>query len=56
MTSNGIALHRKLPQLVANGLTHLNLRHVNRMPISTFAYLTSRLTVWTPWIRSSLKS
>ncbi|KZT43897.1 molybdenum cofactor biosynthesis prote, partial [Sistotremastrum suecicum HHB10207 ss-3] len=25
MTSNGIALHRKLPQFVANGLTHLNL-------------------------------
>ncbi|KIP04146.1 hypothetical protein PHLGIDRAFT_76428 [Phlebiopsis gigantea 11061_1 CR5-6] len=25
LTSNGIALHRKLPELVANGLTHLNL-------------------------------
>ncbi|KZT27704.1 molybdenum cofactor biosynthesis prote [Neolentinus lepideus HHB14362 ss-1] len=25
MTSNGIALHRRLPQLVDNGLTHLNL-------------------------------
>ena len=26
MTSNGLALHRKLPELVENGLTHLNLR------------------------------
>lgn len=26
MTSNGLALHRKLPELVNNGLTHLNLR------------------------------
>lgn len=26
MTTNGLALHRKLPQLIANGLTHLNLR------------------------------
>ncbi|KAG9010536.1 hypothetical protein FRB90_007781, partial [Tulasnella sp. 427] len=25
MTSNGLALHRKLPELVKNGLTHLNL-------------------------------
>ncbi|KAH8120022.1 molybdenum cofactor biosynthesis prote, partial [Phellopilus nigrolimitatus] len=25
MTSNGLALHRKLPKLVENGLTHLNL-------------------------------
>ena len=25
MTSNGIALHRKLPEMVSNGLTHLNL-------------------------------
>ncbi|KAF7311128.1 Elp3 domain-containing protein [Mycena chlorophos] len=25
MTSNGIALHRKLPEFVRNGLTHLNL-------------------------------
>ncbi|CAK5280322.1 unnamed protein product [Mycena citricolor] len=25
MTSNGIALHRRLPELVQNGLTHLNL-------------------------------
>lgn len=25
MTTNGIALHRRLPQLVENGLTHLNL-------------------------------
>lgn len=28
MTSNGLALHRKLPSLVENGLTHLNLRYV----------------------------
>jgi cyclic pyranopterin phosphate synthase len=26
MTSNGIALWRKLPELVRSGLTHLNLR------------------------------
>jgi len=26
MTTNGLALHRRLPQLVENGLTHLNLR------------------------------
>jgi molybdenum cofactor biosynthesis enzyme MoaA len=26
MTSNGIALHRTLPRLVENGLSHLNLR------------------------------
>ena len=26
MTTNGIALHRKLPALVENGLTHLNIR------------------------------
>ena len=26
MTSNGIALHRKLPALIENGLTHLNVR------------------------------
>ncbi|KII93674.1 hypothetical protein PLICRDRAFT_694801 [Plicaturopsis crispa FD-325 SS-3] len=25
MTSNGLSLHRKLPQYIANGLTHLNL-------------------------------
>ncbi|KIM47478.1 hypothetical protein M413DRAFT_200931 [Hebeloma cylindrosporum] len=25
MTSNGLSLHRRLPQLVSNGLTHLNL-------------------------------
>lgn len=25
MTTNGIALHRRLPALVENGLTHLNL-------------------------------
>lgn len=28
MTSNGVALHRKLPALIDNGLTHLNLRYV----------------------------
>ena len=26
MTSNGVALHRKLPALIDNGFTHLNLR------------------------------
>lgn len=26
MTSNGLALHRRLPELVERGLTHLNLR------------------------------
>lgn len=28
MTTNGIALHRRLPELVENGLTHLNIRSV----------------------------
>lgn len=28
MTSNGLALHRKLPQFIENGLSHLNLRSV----------------------------
>lgn len=28
MTTNGIALHRRLPELVQNGLTHLNIRLV----------------------------
>lgn len=27
MTTNGLALHRRLPHLVENGLTHLNLRY-----------------------------
>ena len=27
MTSNGLALHRRLPGLVERGLTHLNLRY-----------------------------
>ena len=27
MTSNGLALHRRLPELVERGLTHLNLRY-----------------------------
>lgn len=26
MTSNGLALRRKLPDIIRNGLTHLNLR------------------------------
>ena len=30
MTSNGLALHRKLPELVDNGLSHLNLRSASR--------------------------
>lgn len=28
MTTNGVALHRKLPALIEKGLTHLNLRFV----------------------------
>ena len=28
MTTNGIALHRRLPALVQNGLTHLNIRYM----------------------------
>lgn len=28
MTTNGLALHRKLPALVENGLTHLNIRYI----------------------------
>lgn len=27
MTTNGIVLHRRLPALVQNGLTHLNIRY-----------------------------
>jgi len=27
MTSNGLALHRRLPKLIENGLSHLNLRY-----------------------------
>jgi cyclic pyranopterin phosphate synthase len=26
MTSNGLSLHRRLPQFIENGLSHLNLR------------------------------
>lgn len=33
MTSNGLALHRKLPNLVENGLTHLNLRYISSSQI-----------------------
>jgi GTP 3',8-cyclase len=28
MTTNGLALHRRLAQLVDSGLTHLNLRYI----------------------------
>lgn len=29
MTSNGLSLHRRLPQMIENGLSHLNLRCEN---------------------------
>lgn len=35
MTTNGIALHRKLPAMVQSGLTHLNLRYLST-PKSTW--------------------
>ena len=46
MTSNGIALHRKLPELIEHGLTHLNLRY-HSYHVSIWAHrgiLTSRST------------
>lgn len=33
MTTNGIALHRRLPALIQNGLTHLNIRYVPTITI-----------------------
>lgn len=41
MTSNGIALHRKLPTLVDNGLTHLNLSLDTLVP-EKFEFITRR--------------
>lgn len=41
MTSNGLALHRKLPDLVANGLTHLNLS-LDTLNPSRFEAITRR--------------
>ena len=38
LTSNGIALHRKLPELIEHGLTHLNLR-----------YNPYHVSIWHPW-------
>lgn len=47
MTSNGIALHRKLPTLVENGLTHLNLRSVRWLSalISSYPLNSSLLSL-----------
>ncbi|KAG9042442.1 hypothetical protein FS837_010876 [Tulasnella sp. UAMH 9824] len=41
MTSNGLALHRKLPGLVNNGLTHLNLS-LDTLDPSRFEAITRR--------------
>ncbi|KAF5368583.1 hypothetical protein D9758_002187 [Tetrapyrgos nigripes] len=41
MTSNGLALHRRLPQLIENGLTHLNLSLDTLDPFK-FEFITKR--------------
>lgn len=41
MTSNGLALHRKLPELIKNGLTHLNLS-LDTMDPYKFEFITRR--------------
>lgn len=41
MTSNGIALHRKLPALVSSGLTHLNISLDTLDPFK-FEFITRR--------------
>ncbi|EJD44258.1 molybdopterin synthase [Auricularia subglabra TFB-10046 SS5] len=41
MTSNGISLHRRLPELAANGLTHLNLSLDTMDPLK-FELMTRR--------------
>ncbi|KAL7412855.1 hypothetical protein BDY24DRAFT_407153 [Mrakia frigida] len=41
MTSNGIALHRKLPEMVENGLTHLNISLDTLVP-AKFTFITRR--------------
>ncbi|KAJ3922211.1 molybdenum cofactor biosynthesis prote [Lentinula edodes] len=41
MTSNGLALHRRLPELVENGLTHLNLSLDTLDPFK-FEFMTKR--------------
>jgi len=43
MTSNGIALHRMLPRLVENGLTHLNLRCESSVHPPSDCNLTAKL-------------
>ena len=51
MTSNGVALHKKLPELVQNGLTHLNLRSrdVLRLPSLQLTYLCDSLDTLDPF-------
>jgi cyclic pyranopterin phosphate synthase len=34
MTTNGIALHRRLPEFIDNGLSHLNLRYFFHMHLT----------------------
>lgn len=53
MTSNGIALHRKLPSLVASGLTHLNLSLDTLVP-SKFPFLTRRPSTYHSAVMQSL--
>lgn len=46
MTTNGIALHRRLPALIQNGLTHLNIRRVfhSSVPICALSYIMMSYT------------
>ena len=38
MTTNGIVLHRRLPELVQNGLTHLNIRYIGSCAAAVGGY------------------
>lgn len=55
MTSNGISLHRKLPALVAAGLTHLNLSMDTLVP-SKFPFLTRRPATYHAAVMQSLEA
>jgi molybdenum cofactor biosynthesis enzyme MoaA len=55
MTSNGISLHRKLPALVAAGLTHLNLSMDTLVP-AKFPFLTRRPVTYHAAVMQSLEA
>ena len=38
MTTNGIALHRRLPEFIENGLSHLNLRYLFQAPYESLSF------------------